>query len=979
MIETKQILEADRAVVLNELQAHVRGEIRFDEMSRWLYSTDASSYQIFPQGAVTARDADDVSAVVIAAKKTGLSIVPRGGGTSLSGQTIGPGIIIDHSRYMDQILELNVEEQWVHVQSGMVLDRLNRALKPHGLMVGPDPASSMAATLGGMTGNNSTGSHSIRYGLMIDHVQSVDVVLSDGSQAHFGPKTPGEVAALQAENTLEGHLYREIPRLLDEYADDIRTGYPKTWRTVAGYNLNRLLRQRENGEPFNLAPLIVGSEGTLGVITAVKLNLVKRPASVRLAILHFDELYPALKSVPAILQHNPSAVELVDRFFNHLTRQSIEYAGRLNDFVQGDPGAVLIVEFAGENADELASSVQGLEDSLRAGGYTGTIIHRTTPQEVSGVWAVRKAGLGLLMSQRGDAKPLAFVDDASVPVENLADYAQEVTNFCAEQGTVAAFYAHASAGCLHINPVLDLKTETGLQQMKAISQAVAQFAIDYGGTTTGEHGEGMARSFFNAQLFGPRLHAAFHAVKTLFDPGNIMNPGKILDAPAPWERSMLRISPDYHVPHVPTNTILDFSADGGFAGMVEMCNGQGVCRKRGDDGAMCPSFIATRDEAHSTRGRANALRAAMTGQLGEKGLLDPKLYEVLDLCLECKACKRECPSLVDMAKLKYEYLSQIQAEKGVPLRSRLFANIHMLNKLGSSVSPALTNFAYKNPLLRTMLDRGLGIDARRSLPPLAPQTFTRWFKQHTPHINEKRGQVVLWDDTYLTYNEPEIGVAAVTLLEALGYEVLLVEDRKCCGRPMISKGLLEQAKANAAHNVEHLLPYARQGTPIIGLEPSCITTLRDEYPDLLRSDAARTVAEHSLFIEEFFARLIDEGTFDLTFTSEIAPVLLHGHCYQKALIGTGDMLNVLRQLPGSDVSEIPSGCCGMAGSFGYEREHYDISMTVGEDRLFPAVREADSGTVVLASGISCRHQIADGTPREAVHPVVYLASRLAKA
>jgi len=958
--------------IAQDLQKNIRGDVRFDQMSRVLYSTDASSYQMMPTGVAIPRDADDVAAVVKTAARHGASIVPRGGGSSLSGQTIGAGVIIDHSRYMDGILELNAEAKWVRVQSGMVLDQLNNALKNHGLMVGPDPASSMVATLGGMTGNNSTGSHSIVYGMMADFVREVDVVLSDGTQVRFGPKTPEEVATLVEKDTLEGRLYREIPELVRQNADEIAARYPKIWRNVAGYNLNRIAAILANGTSFNLAPLIVGSEGTLGVITAIKLNVVARPKMTRLSLLHFDDLREALALVPFILEHTPSAVELIDRYFNYLTRQSPEYGPRLT-FIDGDPRAVLIVEFAGTSESELRQNAENLESVLRKNGYSGVIVNQTTPEQVANVWGVRKASLGLLMSMRGDAKPLAFVDDATVPVENLADYAMEVARVCDEAGTSAAFYAHASAGCLHINPLINLKTGEGLRQMRKISEAVAELAIHYGGTTTGEHGEGTARSYFNEKLYGAKLHQAFRQVKGLFDPNNVLNPGKIIDAPAPWDANVLRFNPDYSTPYAPNITFLDFSADGGFGGMVEMCNGQGVCRKR-DNGAMCPSFMATRDEAHSTRGRANALRAAMTGRLGTDGLASEELYEVLDLCLECKACKRECPSTVDMAKLKYEFLAHYQAKHGTPIRSRMFGNIAALNRLGS-ITPGIANWSFRNKRIRGMLERYAGIDSRRTLPALSPMTFRDWFMSRPQPKPATKGKVILWDDTHLSYNELEIGQAAVRVLEAAGFEVHLLKDRRCCSRPLISKGLLQNARENAAHNVNLLAPYAAAGIPIIGIEPSCIATLRDEYPDLLRTEESRIVAQRSFFIEEF---LINLGDMNLPFVKPKTPqnILVHGHCYQKALVGTGPLLKMLRALPDTTVTEIPSGCCGMAGSFGYEHEHYEVSMAAGEDRLFPAVRQASADTLIVASGTSCRHQIADGTDRTAIHPVVALARYL---
>lgn len=963
-----QELKADLA---GDLQQAIRGEVRLDQLTRQLYSTDASSYQVMPVGVVVPRDVDDLSAAIKVAARHKIPIIPRGGGTSLSGQTIGNALILDQSRYLDQILELNIAERWVRAEAGVVLDRLNTYLRPHGLMVGPDPASSMAATIGGMTGNNSTGSHSIRYGMMIDHVREVEVVLADGTRAHFGPKTKEAVAALARLQSLEGSLYREIPRLIEQYRDDIATGYPPIWRSVAGYQLNRMLAEADAGKPFSLAPLIVGSEGTLATITSVTLSLVPRPARTHLVLLHYDDLRAGLEAVPLILQHDPAAVELIDRSFLQLTRLTPEYGPRLT-FIEGDPRIVLIVEFAGDTDVSLKIQASALIQRLRGLKYRGAIIQQTKPEDVANVWTVRKAGLGLLMSGRGDAKPLAFVDDAAVPVARLADYALEVERVCHEVGTEASFYAHASAGCLHINPMINLKTAEGLRQMRVISEAVAALAIAHGGTTTGEHGEGLARSYFNEQLFGPRLHQAFRELKGIFDPHNLQNPGKIVNAPAPWTPSILRFSPEYRVPLAPIKTHFDFTADGGFAGLVEMCNGQGVCRKR-ETGVMCPSFMATRDEANSTRGYANALRAAMTGDLGAQGLASPELHKVLDMCLECKGCKRECPSLVDMAKLKYEFLAQYQAVHGTPLRSRVFAGVARFNRLASR-TPTLANAFLRNGMVRSMLDRTLGIDQRRILPELAPRTFQKWFRRRAVTPEGSRGSVILWDDTYLSYNEPQIGEAAVRVLEAAGFKVRLLVNRGCCGRPMISKGMLDDARKHAAHNVGLLAPLAMAGMPIIGLEPSCIATFRDEYPDLLGTEQARSVAAHSFFIEEFLTT--SDIRIDFPTSSVPRRILVHGHCYQKALTGTAPLLNMLRMLPNTTVEEIQSGCCGMAGSYGYEREHYDVSLACGEDRLFPAVREADRDTVIAAAGISCRHQIAHGTQRQARHPIQIMAEAL---
>ncbi|RME74196.1 MAG: FAD-binding oxidoreductase, partial [Chloroflexi bacterium] len=648
----------DSAIELGDaLRRAVRGEVRFDRLTRQIYSTDASSYRIVPAGVVTPRDVDDVAAVMEVINRYSASTVPRGGGSSLSGQTVGPGVVVDFSRHLNRVLEINPEAGWARVEAGLVLDQLNAAAAAHGLMVGPDPASSRVATLGGMSANNSTGVHSIRYGLMIDHIQAVDAVLSDGSVVHFGPKTPAEVEALARQDTLEGRLYREIPRLLAEYRDDIHQRYPRTWRNVAGYNLNRLLAAQEAGQPFNLAPLIVGSEGTLAHIVRLQVGLVPKPAHVRLVVLHFDDLRAALERVPFLLEHNPSAVELLSGHMIRLARGHAGYRQRVNRFVEGDPHSLLIVEFSGGQPAALAAARDKLVDALGRDGYRHPIIDCATPEAVSNLWSVRKDTLGLIMSMPGDAKPLSFVDDAAVPIEELAGYALEVDQVCREAGLEVAFDAHASAGCLHITPIISLKTEQGLRQMKTISQAVMKIAIAHHGTTTGEHGEGLARSYYNEQLYGPRLHRAFRQVKSLFDPHNRMNPGKIIDAPEPWDPAVLRFYPGYQTPLQPETTWFDYSPHRDMAGLVEMCNGQGLCRNLGP-GVMCPSYRATRDERHATRGRANALRAALTGDLGPDGLGSHSLYEVLDLCLECKACKRECSTGVDMAKLKYEFLAQ---------------------------------------------------------------------------------------------------------------------------------------------------------------------------------------------------------------------------------------------------------------------------------------------------------------------------------
>jgi Fe-S oxidoreductase len=668
-------------------------------------------------------------------------------------------------------------------------------------------------------------------------------------------------------------------------------------------------------------------------------------------------------------------VELLDEFLIKLIRQNAEYKQRLN-FIKGNPRAVLIVEFAGENKNNLRQQIDGMLTKLRKNGFTNGVSEQKDPEEINNVWQVRKAGLGLMLSKRGDAKPLAFIDDAAVPVEHLADYADKVTQICEKAGTEAGFYAHVSAGCPHINPMINLKTKRGLEQLRTISEAVIELAIHYGGTSTGEHGEGLARSYYNEKVYGPDLHQAFKELKGIFDPRNIFNPGKIVDTPLPWDPQLLRFNTEYQTAQTIRKTFLDFSTDGGFSGLVEMCNGQGSCRKI-DNGVMCPSFMATRNEAYSTRGRANALRAAISGKLGPNGLNDEGVYETLDLCLGCKACKHECPSLVDMAKLKYEFLAQYQQKNGTPLRSHLFGYIAAVNKL-SSFAPNPVNTILARKYVRFILQRFFGIDQRRLLPMQAQKTFQQWFRQRHGKNTTANGAVILWDDTFLSHNEPEIGIAAVEVLEAAGFEVIILKERKCCGRPMISRGLLKQASRYAAHNVNLLLPYVKKGVPIVGIEPSCVSAFRDEYVDLLKNDAAKQVAKNCFFIEEFLANLAEQGKLDLPWAAslEAQHILVHGHCHQKAMGGTKNLLKMLRLIPNASIEEISSGCCGMAGSFGYEAEHYEISMRCGEDRLFPAVRAAAEETKIAAPGTSCRFQILEGTGRKTEHPIVLLAEAL---
>ena len=970
-LETESIQE-----VIQELGRSLSGEVRFDELSKQLYATDASDFQKTPVGIVIPKSVDDICATIEIAGRHNIPIIPRGGGSSLSGQTINTGLIIDHSKYLNRIIQLNVEEKWVEVEVGLVLDVLNSTLTPHGLMVGPDPASSAVATLGGMAGNNSTGSHSFKYGMIADHIHEVEVVLSDGRKSLFNEKGLDELALLAKKEGIEGQIYEKIPAILSKYESDIQTGYPQTWRNVAGYGLNRLLESKLTAQRLNLAALVIGSEGTLASISKIKLGLVAKPEKICLLILHYDDLSSSLKDVPQILEHKPSAVELMSNPVLTAAYNHSAFRPKLETFVDGLPGAVLVVEFTGDQQSELDDQVEKLQLQLRRSGYKNQINRCNTPEEIGNVWFIRKSVLGLHVSAPGDAKSIWVIDDASVPVEEMDGFTQEVIKMGREYGTEINFDAHASAGCLHMGLNLNLRTSEGLKSMELLSKEIMSIAIAHKGTTTGEHGEGLARSFFNKQLYGPRLHQAFREVKAAFDPNNRFNPQKVVTAIEPWDTNWLQYHPGYRTPHALKKTYFDYSYYGGYDKLVEMCNGQGTCRQLAS-GTMCPSYRVTRDEKDSTRGRANALRVAMTGQLGQEGLANPDVYKALELCLECKACRQECASQVDMAKLKYEFLAHYQAEHGVPLRSRLFANMPLSSAIGSK-APRLTNRIYNNQLFREILDRTVKIDKRRQLPPLALETFRLWFKKHLAPANTPRGKVVLWDDCHLTYHEPDLGIATVQILEAAGFEVLLAENRKCCGRPMISKGLLKEAKKHAQENVAALQPYAKKGIPIIGVEPSCIACMRDEYPDLLQTETSQQVAEHSFFFEEFITDLKTKGELDLPLVKPdtLSDIKVHTHCYQKAFGTAERVIQMLELIPNATVEEIAGGCCGMAGSFGYEKEHYEISMAIGEQSLFPAVREAKPETVIAAAGTSCRQQIKDGAQQKAVHPIMVLASAL---
>ena len=971
--------------LINELERQIEGEVRFDEYSKILYSTDASIYQIEPIGVVIPKHKEDVIATIKIANELGVPLLPRGAGTGLTGGAVGKAVMMDMTKYMNQILEINTEEQWVRVQPGVVLDELNAYLKSYGFLFGPDVATSNRASIGGMIGNNSSGARSIVYGKTVDNVLEVTVALSNGEEAVFKSlSNEGLTARMQWESEasageseapaeLESQIYRKIKRIVDENREDVLQRYPKIMRRVAGYNLDEFIVTRENERipnsddpPFNLAKLIVGSEGTLATVLEAKVKIAPMPKMKAIDVIHFDDFIQSMEATNEALQCDPSAVEVVDKTVLDLTKESIQYS-RLRTFIQGDPQAILIVEFYGNSQEELGEKIDNLEKRFKAKGYGYAFVQALSEEEITKVWRVRKAGLALLMGMKGDAKPTGFVEDTAVSPEKLPEYIRRFKQIIDDHDTTAAYYAHASVGCLHIRPILNLKQDSGVEKMRSISEKIADLVLEFGGAISAEHGDGLARSCWVEKAFGAKLYKAFQEVKLAFDPKGIMNPGKIVNG-LPMDEN-LRYGVDYQT--VPYQTYFDFSADGGFAGAIEMCSGIGVCRKT-LEGTMCPSFMYTREEEHSTRGRANALRAALCGHLPKEELTGERLYEVLDLCLGCKSCKSECPSNVDMSKIKYEFLAHYYKENGLPLRNWLFGNIETLNKLGCAFAP-LSNWMMRRRIVKWGFDRLVGIDKRRQFPKFASQTFDTWFKKREAISRPKK--VVFFHDTYLNYNDSQIGIATVKILEAAGYEIIL-PDKKCCGKPMISKGMLEKAIENARYNVEHLAVYAEQGYPIVGCEPSCMLTIRDDYPDLIDDERAELVAKNTYTIEEFLFMLHENGELNLDFNGNQKKILLHGHCYQKALVGTAPAIQLLKLPPGYEVEEIDSGCCGMAGAFGYEKEHYDISIGIGEMQLFKAINSQTGEFEVVASGTSCRQQIADGTGKQAKHPVEVLAEAL---
>jgi len=947
-------LDAD--LLRRELESRVEGEVRFDKITRALYSTDASVYQIEPAGVLIPRHRQDILNALEVCRRHRCPITMRGGGTSQCGQSIGPGLQIDISKYYNQVLEANAAEKWVRVEPGIVLDELNAQLAPLRLRFAPDISTASRATVGGMMANNAAGARSVWYGKTIDHVLEMVVALSDGTVAHFRELPRGEVPQ---GDTLEAGCYRTVLGLAREHADEIDRRYPKILRRVGGYNLDEFT---DVSKAVNLARIMVGSEGTLGIILEAKLRLVDLPKAKAVMVIMFGDLLESLAASPVILKHQPSAVEVMGKSILDFTRQNAELDGIRRKFIEGDPASTLCVEFYADRKEDLPPRLKRLEEDLRAHNLGYAYRWETDLAEQAKIWRLRESSLGLSTAMKGDAKSISFVEDTAVAPEKLRDFIDRFLRLLESHGTTAGIYAHASVGCLHVRPVINLKTEDGVRKFESIARQVADLVLEFGGALSAEHGDGLVRSPFLRQMFGAELYEAFREVKHTFDPLGIFNPGKIVDAPPLG--SNLRFGAGYRTPD--PQTWFDYSEYGGMGRAVEMCSGVGACRKK-LAGTMCPSYMAACDEAHSPRGRANALRLAMAGRLGEAGLGDEGVYQTLELCLECRACKAECPVGVDVARFKSEFLADYWKRHGTPLRARAMGNIHRLSAWGSRFAP-LANRLASSQLMRRSMESALGIDPARTLPAWKHQTFERWLAANRSRDGAAANSVVLFNDTFLNHYEPEIGIAMLSILERGGCRVDVVRPG-CCGRPLISNGLLAEARKAAAKVVAGLFPVAERGAKVLFSEPSCLSAVKEDAPALLRGELqkqARIVADACLLFDEFAAGL------DLPLAPGPKRILVHGHCHQKSMGLLPATLSLLARIPGASLVDLDAGCCGMAGSFGYQKDHATLSRAIAGRRLLPAVKAMETGDVLVAPGTSCRRQVADLSGSTALHPAILI-------
>ena len=967
---------------LNILQASLDGDLHHSHMMRALYATDASAYREMPLAVALPRHKADIKQLILFAKNEGLSLIPRAAGTSLAGQCVGDGIVVDVSQYMSEILEVNGEEGWARVQPGVIRNDLNHYLKPHGRFFGPNTSTANRAMIGGMVGNNSCGSYSIVYGTTRDHVLEIDAILSDGSEVTFKELTVEEFHAKRQQPDREGQLYQQVWEELSQpgAAEEIRAQFPKAsiHRRNTGYAVDVLLEMQPFGgqEPFNFCKLITGSEGTLAFITEAKIHVDPLPpVHTGLVCPHFDSVEESLKAVLVAMRHQPRACELMDKIVMDCTKGNRMYQ-QDRFFLEGEPQAVLLIEVGGDNEAQVQAGLEAMEADMRQEGL-GYAFPQVYGPDIQRVWGLRAAGLGLLSNVEGDAKPVAVIEDTAVDLQDLPAYIDEFTAMMDTFDQKAVYYAHAGAGELHLRPILDLKKKNDRQLFHDIAETTAKLVKKYRGSLSGEHGDGRVRAEFIPLMIGEQNYALIKRLKQTWDPQNLFNPGKIVDAP-PMNTS-LRYEEDQETKQF--DTVLDFGDTEGILRAAEKCNGSGDCRKSHlSGGTMCPSYMATRAEKDTTRARANILREVLTRSEDENPFAHEDIYEVMDLCLSCKGCASECPSNVNVALLKTEFLHQYYKKHGVPLRTRAIANIGKLNGLGALV-PGLTNFALSNKLTSTALKGVLGVAQKRSMPLLHKTTLGKWYQKNAADLKETarhsglKGKVYFFNDEFTHFNDVEIGIKALQLLARLGYEVEIPKHEESA-RAYLSKGLLKEARRLAMYNVEALQGLVSEETPLVGVEPSAILGFRDEFPRLVipeLRDTAKELGRHALTMEEFLAREMEKGLITPdNFTDAPRQVLLHGHCHQKALSSIAPTQQLLTLPANYQLETIPSGCCGMAGSFGYEKEHYDLSMQIGELVLFPAVRKAEAETIIAAPGTSCRHQISDGTGRKAKHPVEVL-------
>ncbi len=962
----------------------LKGELHYDKTMRILYATDASHYREMPDAVALPIDNQDIITLIAFAQKENIALIPRTAGTSLAGQVVGKGIIVDVSKYMNRILEVNPQEKWVRVQMGVIRDDLNKHLAQYGLFFAPETSTANRAMIGGMIGNNSCGSNSIVYGTTRDHLLEAKVLLADGSEAVFEALDKNKLLEKcnSNSNSLEKEIYAFFQETLSkkEIQDEIRTEFPKkeVTRRNTGYALDALLDLApftENGENFNLCKLLAGSEGTLAFLTEAKLNLLEIPKKPSgLVCAHFETVIDSTKATLIAMRYKPRACELMDNYILECTKTNIEQ--RQNRFfVQGDPGALLVIELEGENQGEIEEKARKMQTEMQAVGL-GYHFPMVWGEDMKKVWNLRKAGLGLLSNLAGDARPLSVVEDTAVAVAALPEYIKEFNEILAKYGLYSVHYAHAGAGELHLRPIINAKTPEGVQLMRTVTKEVAELVKKFKGSLSGEHGDGRARAEFIPLMVGGRNYALFQEVKQVFDEKGIFNPNKIVNAP-PIHENMR-----YKVGEKPQNyeTYYDFSRTEGVVRAAELCNGSGDCRKTHlSGGTMCPSYMATKNEKDTTRARANVLREVLTYSENPNAWDSAQVKEVMDLCLSCKACKAECPSNVDVAKLKAEFTQHYYEQHGLPFRSWLFGNFAMNTRL-AAMFPRIYNFLFSTHLTANLGKQIMGVAPQRSIPLLYKMTFKDWFetrrlKEIEFRTQKYKGQVYLFADEFTNYNDVEIGIKACKLLDRLGYEVVLPPHVES-GRTQLSKGLVKQAKEIAERNVNFLKNIVSAETPLIGIEPSAILSFRDDYVELvpphLRENAEK-LGKNALLFEEFIAREKQKGNIGAEhFTKEKRLVKLHGHCHQKALSNMADAKRALSLPENYEVQLIPSGCCGMAGSFGYEAEHYEVSMQIGELVLFPTVRQQPENVIVVASGTSCRHQIKDGTGRHALHAVEVL-------